>query len=949
MDASTPRKKRARFGLYEADLQQRVLTKSGLRVRLQDQPFQVLALLLEHPGEIVTRDEIRLSLWSSDTYVEFDDGLNTAMKKLRTALGDAADNPRFIETIPRRGYRFVAPVSFPTLVEVIGPSDSAPAGDVAPSVTTPSETASLDATRVPNPPVARPTATVVWASILFVALIAGIGVYLRRTESAVSSDNDNSLASASSLATKPRPSVAVLGFRNVSRSPDEAWISTALSEMLNTELAAGDRLRLVPGEQLAHTELNLSSAEMESLAKDSLQRLHAGVGADFVVLGSYTAVGQPGKRRIRLDLRLQNTQAGETVGEDAVTGTEDNFFDLVSEAGVRLRQRFDAGALASDEAVQLRASLPSNVKAARLYAEGVAKLRVSEALAARDLLLQAIAADPKFPMSHSVLAAAWTDLGYDEKAQQEAKLAFDLSTNASSQERSLAEGRYREAVREWPKAIEIYRSLSRTFPDNLDYGLRLASAQSSAGQGKDSLATLDSLRHLRFGAGTDPRIDLQESITTQRIGDFQRSQTACAAAATKGRALQARFIVAEARSDEGWDWDRLGQYDKAQEALDEAKALFSAAGDHHNTAVAINLMGDLLYDKGDFEGARKTLNESLAMCRKYGFQKCAARSLNALGHIQSDQGNLPQARASYEEVLRINRETGVRAGVGSALSNIGNTLQYMGDMPGAKKYQEESLQVYTEIGDKRGMGATLGNLGNLLDDLGELPAAIDCYQRAYKLDEETRYKRGFGFVLSGWGRVLMEQGQLQDARLKLEEALRTRKEMGSPDMIGDSQLSLAQLALEENRPADAENLARDAASQFAQVKSVEDEATADATLSRALLAGKKISDARVASDQAAALSKKTLFLQPRFEAGIAGALVRTADGKPADARKEFETVLTQSKKVGFVGYELAARLELARLTRQTGPAAAGQAELASVEHDARQHGFLLIASKAAAH
>ena len=94
MDASTPRKKRARFGLYEADLQQRVLTKSGLRVRLQDQPFQVLALLLEHPGEIVTRDEIRLSLWSSDTYVEFDDGLNTAMKKLRTALGDAADNPR---------------------------------------------------------------------------------------------------------------------------------------------------------------------------------------------------------------------------------------------------------------------------------------------------------------------------------------------------------------------------------------------------------------------------------------------------------------------------------------------------------------------------------------------------------------------------------------------------------------------------------------------------------------------------------------------------------------------------------------------------------------------------------------------------------------------------------------------------------------------------------------
>jgi DNA-binding winged helix-turn-helix (wHTH) protein len=99
----------ARFGLYEADLRQRVLTRSGLRIRVQDQPFQVLALLLERCGEIVTRDEIRQALWPADSYVEFDDSLNTAIKKLRMALGDTAHNPRFIETIPRRGYRFVAP------------------------------------------------------------------------------------------------------------------------------------------------------------------------------------------------------------------------------------------------------------------------------------------------------------------------------------------------------------------------------------------------------------------------------------------------------------------------------------------------------------------------------------------------------------------------------------------------------------------------------------------------------------------------------------------------------------------------------------------------------------------------------------------------------------------------------------------------------------------------
>ncbi len=100
-----------RFGLFEVDLQQRILTKGGLRIRLQEQPFQVFAMLLEKPGELVTREELQQRLWPADTYVAFDDGLNTAIKKLRAALSDTPDSPRFIETVPRRGYRFIAPVS----------------------------------------------------------------------------------------------------------------------------------------------------------------------------------------------------------------------------------------------------------------------------------------------------------------------------------------------------------------------------------------------------------------------------------------------------------------------------------------------------------------------------------------------------------------------------------------------------------------------------------------------------------------------------------------------------------------------------------------------------------------------------------------------------------------------------------------------------------------------
>src|SRR5580693_9390962 len=99
-----------RFGVFEVDAASGELRKSGVRLRLQEQPFQVFLLLLERAGEVVTREELRQKLWPADTFVDFDHSLNTIINKLREALGDSAANPRFIETLARRGYRFLAPV-----------------------------------------------------------------------------------------------------------------------------------------------------------------------------------------------------------------------------------------------------------------------------------------------------------------------------------------------------------------------------------------------------------------------------------------------------------------------------------------------------------------------------------------------------------------------------------------------------------------------------------------------------------------------------------------------------------------------------------------------------------------------------------------------------------------------------------------------------------------------
>lgn len=112
-----------RFGVFELDLSAGELRKSGAKLRLQGQPFQVLALLLEHAGDVVTREELQQKLWPSDTFVDFDHSLNTAINKVREALGDSASSPRYVETLARRGYRFIAPVQRqPPVPEIIQPT-----------------------------------------------------------------------------------------------------------------------------------------------------------------------------------------------------------------------------------------------------------------------------------------------------------------------------------------------------------------------------------------------------------------------------------------------------------------------------------------------------------------------------------------------------------------------------------------------------------------------------------------------------------------------------------------------------------------------------------------------------------------------------------------------------------------------------------------------------------
>src|SRR5262249_33274718 len=368
--------------------------------------------------------------------------------------------------------------------------------------------------------------------------------------------------------------------------------------------------RTIPEENVARMKVELTLKEAETLATDSLMRVRNNLGADLVVVGAYLGLGNDAGGQIRLDVRLQDAAAGETVAAVTQIGTERDLFDLVSRTGAQLRKKLGIEEVSKAEAAVVRASLPAAPEAARLYSEGLAKLRVFDAPGARDLLEKAVAEDPSHALAHSALSVAWSRLGYEERAQDEAKRAFDLATSLTREERLTVEGRYRETTNEWSKAVEIYQTLWDFFPDNVEHGLRLVEAQISAGKGRAALATTEALSRLPSSERDAPQIYLAEAQAAQSLSDSKRQREAAARAAAKDDAKEAKLLVAAARLLEGGALGALGEPLRAQSAYEEAQRIYAAAGDKAGVARARNSIGTLLKNRGDLTGAKAAFEES---------------------------------------------------------------------------------------------------------------------------------------------------------------------------------------------------------------------------------------------------------------------------------------------------------------------------------------------------
>jgi TolB-like protein/DNA-binding winged helix-turn-helix (wHTH) protein len=455
------------FGSFEVDLCAGELRKQGVKIKLQDQPFQVLQVLLERPGEVVTRDELQKSIWPADTFVDFDHGISNAINRVREALGDTADNPRFIETLPRKGYRFVGVVK-----RRGGQAGSPPASNQ-------SKNRELGFSRR-----FFHRAVVVGAGTAAIVL----AVYVLVTTHTLRHHDAREVRS-----------LAVLPLRNLSPDPTQAYFADGLTDALITDLAQIGSLKVISG---------TSTVQYKDTRK-TIPEIARELGVEGIVEGTVQRSGE----RVRITAQLLNGPADRHLWASSYERDLRDLLSLESEVAGAIAHQIEAKLTPAEQA-RLATTRKIDFEAFEAYLQGKFHVGNAESLeyrkgkqpekrqelqTARDFFQKAIDKDPNYALAYVGLAETWTgrpasehgpqrELEYLQKAvaldpslaeahaalgstlsariwnwseaEQELKSAIELNPNSAQAHREYMNyldnvGRFEEGMREYLRVQEL--------------------------------------------------------------------------------------------------------------------------------------------------------------------------------------------------------------------------------------------------------------------------------------------------------------------------------------------------------------------------------------------------------------------------------------------------------------------------------------------------------------
>ena len=636
------RSRNFRFGPFEVDTGERELTKHGTRIKLQGQPFVILEILLARAGRVVTRDEIRETLWPSDTFVDFEHGLNTSVKKLRQVLCDSADEPSYIETVRGVGYRFIAPVEVEleeTENEPVAIANETVV-EVPASTTLPLPVPIAQTPYLNLPYLNLRKAAVFVLAALVVLLAAGALLYRQRVNrQARLTENDT---------------IVLADFDN---STGDAIFDETLKTALNFSLRQSPFLNVLSDTKVAKTLQLMTRPAGTKLTPDLARELCQRAGSKAYIAG---AIGSLGKQYV-LALEAVNCQSGEALAREQVTATSrDQVLAELGGAASKLRAKLGeslAGIQKFD--TPLPEATTFSLEALQAFSLGRKVLNEKGPAAALPYRQRAIEIDPNFAMGYLVVGDSYRNMSEVARAREYYAKAFQLREHTSQRERlAILAAYYSVGTGEREKAAQTYQQEIENYPRvDSAYG-NLGSVYAEQGRYEKALEVTKEAARL-----SPDTVSWRENIANNDLALQRFDEARQALNEAQARKLD-DYILHNALYG-------VAFLDADSAAMAEQERWYASQPEYENFGLALE--SDTEAYAGHLSNARELTKNAVASAVRADSRENGAIWQANAAVAEAAYGNAIEARRSADEALKLAPSQSVESEAALALAMAGDT------------------------------------------------------------------------------------------------------------------------------------------------------------------------------------------------------------------------------------------------------------------------------------
>ena len=624
-------------------------------------------------------------------------------------------------------------------------------------------------------------------------------------------ENDSSLISASEAAAKFPQRIAVLGFRNLAADSD-AWLATALSELLTEELEKSEQLSLVTSENVSLMKTDLDLSESDSLGSSALTRIKTRVSADWVVLGSLEAEADDSET-IRFSVTAQNTSGDPSEILFTNTIRREQWLDLIAQSASHLRRELNLKAPDVAATGQLFPSTPK-LEASKDYFEGVALLRSFDPLAAITKFTSAAAVDSKSALIQDGLARSFESIGNRKLAREHSEKAVETCRSLPLNQRLVIKGRHCLLSGRPTEAVTHFRSLLEIRNESVESLLLLASALTTAGQGREALMLMEEARSKPLFGAANARVELAAAKAAQSVSKFAEQVEFSKAAIESSKAVGARSLEGQASLLRGIGLKRLSKHEESLVCFDHAFKSFDKLGDKKNAAVTIASWAKALTDNGQLDLAEAKIKEGMELSKSLDNQQLNAKYKSLLGEVAVFRGKFDDAAKLLQEALAAYTELGDWQGVASMNLILANVFARTAKLDEAMKMVAGARKAFQATGNRLAEGRTWGQEGAMRARTGDTMEGQRCFTRALELFREVSDQRSVAICLGDLASTHSNQGHLTQAGELYSEALELHRQIGSkrgPEMV---MFNLSNLYARTGRLEDALQLMTESFERF---------------------------------------------------------------------------------------------------------------------------------------